>query len=213
MTVRVMIVDQHELIRMGLRRAFEQTEDLQVVAEAGSMDEALAMERAYQPDVLVVDIHLDDGRGINLVRSLRATRPEVGVVALTMHEGDEDLFSALEAGASAFVWRWSSCQEIVAAARSAGSAPGSFTASDLAGAMRRRGQTPAVQLTGREHDVLQLLGEGMSVAQVSARLFISPSTSKTHMAKLYEKLGASNRTQAVMSAVRLGLLQPHAAAS
>jgi DNA-binding NarL/FixJ family response regulator len=213
MTANVLIVDAHELIRMGLRKAFEQTIDLHVVAEAKTMDEAYAMERAHRPDVVVVDMDLDNGRGIHFVRSVRSTRPDVGVLALTTHHDDLHLFSALEAGASAFASTWAPCHELVTAVRAAGSAPGAFTASDLAGAMRRKGQATVLQLTTREDDVLQLLSEGLSVAQVSAQLFISPSTAKTHMAKIYDKLGASNRTQAVMSAVRLGLVTPRAAAS
>jgi DNA-binding NarL/FixJ family response regulator len=213
MTVHVLIVDAREVIRMGLRMAFEKTEDLHVVAEARCMDEAFAMERAHRPDVVVIDMDLGDGRGLHFVRSVRSTRPEAGVVALTTQHDDVHLFSALEAGASAFASTWAPCHEVVTAARAASSAPGAFTASDLAGAMRRRGQGPAMHLTTREDDVLQLLSEGLSVAQVSAQLFISPSTAKTHMAKLYDKLGANNRTQAVMSAVRLGLVRPHAAAS
>lgn len=208
-----MIVEAHELMRMGLRRAFEQTDDLRVVAEAGCMDEAFAMERAFQPDLVVVDMLLGDGRGLHFLRNVRQLRPEVGVIATTFTEDDEHLLSALEAGASAYVAKVAPAHELVAAVRSAGSAPGSFTASGLAGAMRRRGEVPSVQLTRREDAILQLLAQGLSVAQVSAQLYISPSTAKTHMAKLYDKLGAANRTQAVMSAMRSGLLREHAAAS
>lgn len=206
MTTSVLLVDDHALIRQGIRRAFEQTDDLAVVAEAGSLAEALALERAHRPDVVVVDINLGDGSGLDLVRRLRAARTEVGLVVLTMYDGDDHLFEALEAGASAFVLKSAPSEEVVAAARSAVGAPSSFRANDLAAAMRRRLQAPALALTPRENDILQLLGEGLSVAQVAARLYISASTAKTHMSKLYDKLGAANRTQAVMEAVRLGLL-------
>lgn len=205
--IRVLLVDDHALIRQGVRRAFEQTEDLEVVAEAGGKAEALALERAHRPDVVVIDINLGDGNGIDLVRQLRADRSDVGLVVLTMYDGDEHLFAALEAGASAYVLKGAPSDDVVAAARAAVASPGSFTANDLAGAMRRRMKAPAVQLTDREDDVLQLLGQGLSVAQVAQQLYISPSTAKTHMSKLYEKLGAANRTQAVMNAVRLGLLR------
>lgn len=205
--IRVLLVDDHALIRQGVRRAFEQTDDLEVVAEAASTAEALALARATSPDVAVVDINLGDGSGIDLVRQLRAGRADVGLVVLTMYDGDEHLFAALEAGASAYVLKGAPSEDVVAAARAAVASPSSFTANDLAGAMRRRMQAPAVQLTDREDDVLQLLGQGLSVAQVAQRLYISPSTAKTHMSKLYDKLGAANRTQAVMNAVRLGLLK------
>jgi DNA-binding NarL/FixJ family response regulator len=206
MTVTVMLVDDHALIRQGLRRAFEQTEDLTVVAEAGSVPEALALDRAHSPDVAVVDVNLGEGSGILLVKSLRASRPTMGLVVLTMYDTDDYLFAALEAGASAFVLKSASSDDVVSAARASATAPTSFTAQDLAGAMRRRMARPAVTLTAREDEILQLLAAGLSVAEVSAKLYISPSTAKTHMSKLYDKLGATNRTQAVMSAVRLGLV-------
>ena len=206
MGISVLLVDDHALIRQGLRRAFEQTDDLVVVAEAGSLAEALALERAHNPDVAVVDVNLGDGNGIEFVKTMRARRPEMGLVVLTMYDGDEHVFASLEAGASAFVLKGAPSEDVVSAARQAASAPTAFTAQDLAGAMRRRMQTPQVQLTPRESEILQLLGKGSSVAQISSELYISQSTAKTHMSKLYDKLGAANRTQAVMAAVRLGLL-------
>ena len=208
MNVRVLLVDDHALIREGLRRAFEQTTDLQVVAEAGSLSEGLALERAHEPDVAVVDINLGDGSGIDFVRTMRERRPAMGLVVLTMYDGDEHVFAALEAGASAFVLKSAPAEEVVSAARRAAQSPTAFTAQDLAGAMRRRMQRPAVSLTPREGQILQLLGSGASIAEVAGALYISPSTAKTHMAKIYDKLDAANRTQAVMSAVRLGLIDP-----
>jgi DNA-binding NarL/FixJ family response regulator len=213
MQTTVLLVDDHALIRQGIRRAFEQTDDLVVVAEAAGLQEGLALERRHEPDVAVVDIHLGDGTGLDLVRAMRARRPEVGLVVLTMSDGDDHLFAALDAGASAFVLKGAPSDDVVAAARAARAAPSSFTATHLAAAMRRRLQGPSVQLTGREEQILHLLGEGLSVSQVAQRLYISPSTTKTHMARLYDKLGANNRTQAIMAAVRLGLLTTDAAVS
>ena len=206
MTISVLLVDDHALIRQGLRRAFEQTEDVTILAEASSASEALALDRALTPDVLVVDINLGDGSGIDVVRAVREHRPLAGIVVLTMYDGDEHLLSALEAGASSFVLKQSPAEEVVSAVRRAAASPTTFTADGLASAMRRKLSTPAVQLTAREGEILQLLAEGLSVSQVSQRLYVSASTTKTHMAKLYEKLGAANRTQAVMTAVRLGLV-------
>lgn len=206
MGISVLLVDDHALIRQGLRRAFEQTDDLVVVAEAGSLAEALALERAHNPDVAVVDVNLGDGNGIEFVKTMRSRRPEMGLVVLTMYDGDEHVFASLEAGASAFVLKGAPSEDVVSAARQAASAPTAFTAQDLAGAMRRRMQAPQVSLTPRETEILQLLGKGSSVAQIAGQLYISQSTAKTHMSKLYDKLGAANRTQAVMAAVRLGLL-------
>jgi DNA-binding NarL/FixJ family response regulator len=211
--VTVLLVDDHSLIREGLRRAFERTDDVQVVGEAAGVDEALALDRALSPDVAVVDINLGDGSGIELVHRLRAAHPRMGLVVCTMYEGDEHLLGALEAGASGFVLKSAPVEDVVAAARQAASAPTSFTASDLAGAMRRRMLGPQVRLTPRESEILQNLADGVSVAVLAQRLYISQSTAKTHMSKLYDKLGAQNRTQAIMAAVRLGLVRPDPVAS
>jgi DNA-binding NarL/FixJ family response regulator len=207
LTISVLLVDDHALIRQGLRRAFEQTTDLTVVAEASSLAEAMAMDRAHTPDVLVVDVNLGDGSGMTLVRQVRTERPEAGIVVCTMYDDDDHLLGALEAGASAFVLKQAPAEDVVNAARRAATAPTTFAADGLAAAMRRRLSAPTVQLTPRETDVLKLLAVGMSVSEVSQQLFVSASTTKTHMARLYEKLGATNRTQAVMAAVRLGLVQ------
>jgi DNA-binding NarL/FixJ family response regulator len=212
MAIRVLLVDDHALINEGLRRAFEASGDLDVIGAAAGVAEALALVRAHEPHVAVVDINLGEGNGIDLVKQLRGLYPAMGLVVLTMYDGDEHLFGALEAGASAFVLKSAPAEEVAAAVRRSAASPTAFTANDLGGAMRRRLQTPAVHLTVRENEILQLLGEGKSVAIVAKELYISPSTAKTHMSKLYEKLDASNRTQAVMAAVRLGLLHPETAA-
>jgi DNA-binding NarL/FixJ family response regulator len=131
----------------------------------------------------------------------------MGIVVLTMYAGDDQLFGALEAGASAFVPKTAPADEVVAAARLAASAPSAFTAADLAEAMKRRLAPTGPQLSPREGQVLRLLADGMSVAGIAKQLFVSESTAKTHISKLYEKLGAANRAQALMTALRLGLLE------
>jgi DNA-binding NarL/FixJ family response regulator len=208
--VSVLLVDDHALIREGLRRAFEQTDDMTVVGEAASAGEALALVRSLQPQVAVVDVNLGESNGIELVAALRADHPTMGLVVCTMYEGDEHLLGALEAGASGFVLKSAPATDVVAAARQAAVSPTSFTAHDLAGAMRRKMLEPQVRLTPREHEILQHLADGVSVAVLAKRLYISPSTAKTHMSKLYEKLGAQNRTQAIMEAVRMGLVKTDA---
>ena len=138
MVATVLLVDDHELIRQGLRRAFERAEDFSVVAEAGSVAEAVALAKQHQPDVVVVDVRLPDGNGLDLARALRDQNDEIGIVVLTMYAGDEQLFGALEAGASAFVAKDAPAEDVVSAARHAVVSPRSFSASDLAEAMRRR---------------------------------------------------------------------------
>jgi DNA-binding NarL/FixJ family response regulator len=206
----VLLVDDHELIRQGLRRAFEQAGDFSVVGEASSIAESLVLVPQQRPDVAVIDIRLPDGSGIDLVRKLRATDVELGLVVLTMYAGDEHLFAALEAGASAFVHKDAPADDVIAAARHAAAAPESFSAADLAAAMRRRMTPDGPQISPRERDVLALLADGLAVAEIAKRLYISESTAKTHISKLYDKLGAGNRAQAIMSAMRMGLIRSQA---
>lgn len=208
MSIRVLLVDDHELIRQGLRRALEREDDLEVAGEAGSVAEALARVSSDPPDVAIFDIRLPDGSGIDAVRTLRADHPDMGLVVLTMYAGDEQLFAALDAGASAFVPKDAPAEDVLAAARQAARSPRSFTAPDLAEAMKRRMTPSGPQLSPREKEVLDLVAEGYGVAQISRRLYISESTTKTHISKLYEKLGAGNRAQAIMAALRMGLIKP-----
>jgi len=207
MTISVLLVDDHELIRQGLRRAFERDGEFTVAGEAGSLADARRLIALMHPDVVILDVRLPDGSGIDACRVLRGDDPELGIVILTMYAGDDTLFDALEAGASAFVPKNAPSEDVVAAARHAASAPRSFTSADLNEAMRRKMSPTGPQLSPREREVLNLLADGLGVAQISRQLFISESTTKTHISKLYDKLGAGNRAQALMTALRLGLLK------
>jgi len=178
-----------------------------VVGEAENVAEALRLVGLLTPDVAIFDVRLPDGSGIDATRRVREAHPEIGIVILTMYAGDDQLFEALEAGASAFVPKNAPSEDVVAAARHAASLPGSFSAKDLAEAMRRRLSPAGPQLSPRETEVLNLLADGLSVAQISRQLYISDSTTKTHISKLYDKLGAANRAQALMTALRLGILK------
>ena len=206
-SLRVVLVDDHQLIREGLRRAFDRAGDIEVVGEAASVAEALDTLDRLRPDVLVTDVRLPDGDGIGLTTQVRQGNPQMGIVVLTMYAGDDQVFAALDAGASGFVGKDAPAEEVIAAARHAAANPRHFTARDLAGAMQRRMSAPAgPKLSPREKEVLDLLVDGLAIAQIARRLYISESTAKTHVANIYEKLGAGNRAQAVMAAVRLGLV-------
>lgn len=168
----VLLVDDHDLIRQGLARAFGRHSDFEVVGEAGSVGEGLEKARSLSPSVVVTDIRLPDGTGLDLVKTLRETDDEVGIVVLTMYAGDEQLFGALEAGASAFVAKDAPADDVVAAARHATVSPRSFTAADLADAMRRKMTPSGPQLSPREKEVLALLAEGLG----SPRSLVSSSS-------------------------------------
>ncbi|KQZ67291.1 response regulator transcription factor [Nocardioides sp. Root151] len=207
MTTRVLLIDDHELIRQGLARAFERQGEMTVIGQAGSVAEGKAAWAALQPDVVVTDLQLPDGTGLEIIRAIRAESASVGLVMLTMHAGDEHIFAAMEAGASAFVGKDSKASEVVQAAGHAAVSPRNFLCSGLTAAMIRRASEPQpTKLTGRETEVLELLAEGLGTVAIAGKLFMSESTAKTHITRIYEKLGATNRAQALVTAMRTGLL-------
>lgn len=203
---RVLLVDDHELIRTGLAGVFDLQDDMEIVGVAGSVAECMAKAAELRPDVVVTDLQLQDGTGLDIVRALRKTSETIGLVVLTMHSGDDQIFAAMEAGASGFVGKDAPSMEVVKAARHARVSPRSFVCAGLVGAMMRRSAAESTRLTDREHEVLLLLADGLGAAQIGQRLYLSESTAKSHIAKIYQKLGATNRAQALVTAMRVGLL-------
>ena len=205
--IRVLLADDSARTREGLRALFAAWPEIVVVGEAADGQQAIQLVAECQPNVVLMDLHMPVLDGVQATRQIKQQWPAVTVIVLTMYAGDDQLFGALEAGASAFVPKNAPSDEVVAAARHAASSPNAFTASDLAEAMKRRLAPSGPQLSPREGQVLRLLADGMSVAGIAKQLYVSESTAKTHISKLYEKLGAGNRAQALMTALRLGLLE------
>jgi DNA-binding NarL/FixJ family response regulator len=212
--VRVVIAGEHPLLCWAIRRVMDDTPDLRSVAEAATFDAAMNQVFSLKPDVIVVDCSLPDGW--RLARELRDRHEDLGIVILTAHGSDDLLFRALDTGASAYLSNTASVNEVVGAIRHAAVAARSFSAAGMAQAMRRRRDaSDRLALSPRERQVLALLREGRSVPEVAATIYVSLSTAKTYVARLYEKLGANNRAQALMTAVELGLFDgpaPHIAA-
>lgn len=202
----VLLVDDHDLIRDGLAGVFGADDAMEVVGAAKTVREALEMDAALVPDVIVTDLQLQDGTGLDIVRHVRKERSEAGLVILTMHSGDEQIFAAMEAGASAFVGKDAPSSEVVKAAQHAAMFPRSFLCAGLTDAVMRRTSAESTRMTGREHEVLLLLAEGLSAAEIGTKLHLSESTVKSHVAHIYQKLGAANRAQALVTAMRIGLL-------
>lgn len=214
MAIRVVVVDGHTLTRFGLTTLAAAHADLEVVAEARTAAEASEVIAAVRPDVVTVAVGLPDGDGLRLARELRDRHPSLGIVVLTAQGEDDVLFRALETGASAFVGKTAPVEEIVCAIRHAAVAASSFTASGLAMAMaRRQSTTERLALSPREREVLALLQDGVSIPAIARTLYVSPSTAKTYVSRLYDKLGASNRAQALMAALRNGLIRSDAASA
>ena len=210
MGTTVLLVDDHELIRQGLARAFERDDDMSVVGQAGSVADGVAAWADLRPDVVVTDLQMPDGHGLDVVRAVRSTSESTGLVVLTMHAGDDQIFAAMEAGASAFVGKDSKASDVVSAAKHAAVAPRTFLCAGLSAAMMRRAAGPSTpRLSSREEQVLVLLADGLGTGEIAGRLYLSESTAKTHITHIYQKLGAANRAQALVTAMRMGLLDRH----
>jgi len=208
MPIRLMVVDGHTLTRYGFRELVSGQSDMEIVAECELAAEVPLAVAAFEPDVITVDASLADGDGLELARELRDRYRDLGIVILATKSQDDVLFRALEIGVSAFVPKTAPLQEVLSAVRHAAVAPASFTAAGLALALsRRKTARTRLALSARETEVLELLHSGMSIPAIAMRMYISPSTAKTYVSRLYEKLGAANRAQALMIAFRTGLIQ------
>jgi DNA-binding NarL/FixJ family response regulator len=214
MTIRLAIIDSHTLTRYGLRELVSRHPDIEVVAECECAAQVPQRLSAARPEVVTVAIDLPDGDGLRLARELRDNRPDLGIVILTYREEEDALIHALEAGASAFVGKTAPTEEVIAAIRHSAVAPSSFTASGLATALtRRREAADLLGLSAREMEVLFLLRDGLSIPAIALRMYISYSTAKTYVTRLYHKLGATNRAQALMAAVQHGVFDSETKAS
>jgi len=207
--VRVVVIDDHTLVRYGLAGLVDREPDLELAGDTGRSAEAAGMILSTRANVVVLDVTPPDLDGLRIARELRNRYAELGIVLLAPEGQDSVLFQALESGVSAYVAKTAPTDEILAAIRHAAVAPTSFTATGLGPAMARRG-LPAAQalLSPREAQVLDLLGQGLSVRAIAVALSVSVSTAKTYVERLYEKLEVSNRAQAIMTALQRGLLQP-----
>lgn len=172
-TVSVVLVDDHELIRTGLARAFEREPGMTIVGQAGGVAQALAVIDKTLPGVVVTDLQLPDGTGLDIIRAIRQRNSEMGLVVLTMHSGDDQIFAAMEAGASAFVGKEAPSKEVVSAAKHSAVSPRTFLCSSLAGAMMRRASDDRPRLSEREQEVLTLLAEGLGTAAIAGQLYMS----------------------------------------
>lgn len=199
----VLLVDDHQVVREGLRVGLEGA-DFNVVGEAASKKEAIAQIAHKNPDVIIVDLNLPDGSGLEVISWVRKVSNTVGIVVLTLNDDDNHLLAALQAGASAYVLKSSPLTEVISAVAHAFSNPLIFAAKGLGSAIARKNEN--FGLTAREIEVLSLLPTGQKSSRIATELFVSEATVKTHLASIYRKLGASNRTEAVVTAIKHGLL-------
>lgn len=204
--IRVMLVDDHPVVREGLRGMLEAEPDLTVVGEAGSGDEAVAIARVKQPDVILMDLRMPGLDGAGATEQIMAMTTEIRVIVLTTYESDADILRAVEAGAAGYLLKDASRAELAGAIRAATRGE-TVLAPSVAGRLVRRMRQPTQQsLSAREIEVLRLVAKGMTNAEAGATLHISEATVKTHLLRVFNKLGVSDRTAAVTTAMERGIL-------
>ena len=206
MTVRVFLLDDHEVVRRGLRELFEAEDDLVVVGEAGTAEEAYGRIPAVSPDVAVLDVRLPDGDGVEVCRQIRSSHPEIACLMLTSFADDDALFSAIMAGAAGYVLKQVRGTDLVDGVRRVGRGE-SLLDPSLTARVLERLRHPAepdelAGLTPRERRVLDLIAEGMTNRQIGEELFLAEKTVKNHVSSLLGKLGMSRRTEAAAYAAR-----------
>ena len=214
MNRRLLLVDDHKLLRQGLRRAVEDA-GFDVVGEAGNGEEAVRLAVELRPDLVLMDVTMPVLDGIEATRRLRQSAPEARVVILTMHGEEETVDQALRAGAVAYLLKDCSTDQVADTLRAVAAGDTDLSA-DLARSLLAELPGPldpspmaavATSLSQREVEVLQMFADGCSTVEVGQRLYISAKTVKNHLASIYEKLDARDRTQAVLTAVRMGIIR------
>ncbi|MFI9811278.1 response regulator transcription factor [Saccharothrix variisporea] len=214
--MKVFLVDDHEVVRVGVRELLNSADDLEVVGEAGSVAEALARVPGSGADVAVLDVRLPDGNGIELCRELRSRLPDLNCLMLTSFTDDEALFDAIMAGASGFVLKRILGNDLVNAVRtvaSGGSLLDARSTTALLNRIRREREEgdPVRMLTEQERTVLDLIGQGLTNRQIAEKMFLAEKTVKNYVSHLLAKLGLERRTQAAVMATKLR--KPHPSAS
>lgn len=205
--IRVLIVDDHPLVRRGLCELFGEDDGVEVVDSVGDGEQAVAAALAHQPDVVLMDVSMPGMDGIEATRRLLAVRPEARVVMLTSFADHERVIEALDSGAVGYILKDADSDELLRGVRAAagGESPLSPRAA-RALVTARRGRRPFEELTARELDVLRLVGRGLSNKQIAWRLTISEKTVKAHMTSIFGRIGVADRTQAALWAQRHGVV-------
>jgi|SRR3954464_1454827 DNA-binding NarL/FixJ family response regulator len=210
MTVNILIVDDHPVVRFGLRGMLEAYDDLRVVGEAGSGDEAIVLASATRPDVVLMDLRMPGTDGATATARIRREHPGIRVLVLTTYEGDADILPAIEAGATGYLLKDTPIGTLTDAIRAAARGE-TVLAPPVAARLVTHMQAPAEeQLTPREVQVLGLVARGLSNSEIGRQLYIGEATVKTHLLRTFVKLGVSDRTAAVTVALSRGILtSPH----
>ena len=212
--IRVLLADDHHIVRAGIRQIIESARDMQVIAEAGDGDEARSLIQKHKPDVAVLDIQMPQASGIEVTRWVRSHLPEVGILILTAYDDDPYVMAVLQAGANGYVLKTAKTDELIQAVRDVNEGRSALdpniTRKLMSNLFKPAETTPINSLTDRELDVLQLAAKGFTNKAIGVQLGISDRTVQGHLAHIFAKLQASSRTEAVMRAVSLGWVSQNA---
>lgn len=213
-TIRIILADDHHIVRSGIRQLLEGEDDLQVLAEAGDGEEAQVLIEKHKPDVAVLDIQMPKSSGIEVTRWVRAHFPEVGVLILTAYDDDPYVMAVLQAGANGYVLKTAHADDLVQAVRDVNEGKSALdpaiTRKLMSNLFKRSEKITAEPLTDRELDVLRLAAKGFTNKAIGIQLGISDRTVQGHLAHIFAKMHAGSRTEAVMRAVSLGWISQSA---
>jgi DNA-binding NarL/FixJ family response regulator len=202
-SIRVLVVEDHHMVRQGLVSLLNVVDDLEVIGEATNGVEAITQFRKRQPDITLIDLRMPRLGGVEVIERIRMETPNARFIVLTTYDGDEDIYRALQAGARAYLLKGMTSEELIATIRSV-HAGNSFIPPTIAQKLAERIGTE--ELTPRESDVLEQIVHGKNNREIATELVISETTVKTHINRLLGKLGVTDRTQAATSAIQRGLV-------
>ena len=206
--IRILLADDHHIVRAGIRQLLESAQDIQVIAEAGDGEEAQSLIQQHKPDVAVLDIQMPKASGIEVTRWVRSHLPGVGVLILTAYDDEPYVMAVLQAGANGYVLKTAKTEELIQAVRDVHEGKSaldpSITQKLMSNLFKRSEKTPIESLTDRELDVLRLAAKGFTNKAIGVQLNISDRTVQGHLAHIFAKLQATSRTEAVMRGVSLG---------
>jgi len=211
-TIRVFLVDDHEIVRRGVGSLLDEEDGIEVVGEAGTAAQALARVPALAPDVVVLDVRLPDGDGVTVCREIRSLLPDTRMLMLTSYSDDEALYGAVMAGASGYILKQIHGTDLVGAVRTVADGRSLLDPESTSRMLKRLREDavrkdPLSELTEQERRVLELIGEGLTNREIGARMYLAEKTVKNYVSRVLAKLGMARRTQAAAYAVRISMDQ------